>query len=130
MNSLSWLIYLSQVVPSAGVLFTLAGIGSACAVGALVLFGAINRDVYADSQQYEWGKQSYDKGVAAHRTALRLLPLPIVVGFLAIATPSKETILLIAASEMGETVVKTPEAQEIFSDLKTILKKQLEGLNP
>ena len=55
------------------------------------------------------------------------LPSILVVFAIAILIPSKETIYLIAGSEAGEYVVSTPEAQEIITDIHTIIKKQLEG---
>lgn len=42
--------------------------------------------------------------------------------------PSQDTFYLMAASEAGEMVVKTPEAQEVLSDLKEILNIQLKKL--
>jgi hypothetical protein len=42
--------------------------------------------------------------------------------------PSKETIYLVAGSEAAETVVTSETGQEVMSDLKEILKIQLDNL--
>lgn len=44
---------------------------------------------------------------------------------LSLLTPSSKTIYMIAASEAGETIVTSPEAREIFDDLKEVIKLKL-----
>ena len=52
--------------------------------------------------------------------------------FLSTLVPSERTMYMIAASEIGETIVTSPEAEEVFGELKdTILFKlnELQGEN-
>lgn len=52
-----------------------------------------------------------------------------ILAFIVILIPSKQTLYLIAASEIGETTLNTPEAQEILSDLRKILKSYISEEN-
>jgi hypothetical protein len=123
MNSLSWLVYAADVVPRIGVALIILAVGTAGLAGILVAVGGSMRE-YRD-----YGDPRHVAGRALQRKALtRVLPFVAPLLLFAVVIPGKSTILMIAASEVGETVVKTPEAQEIFSDLKTILKQQLEAL--
>lgn len=110
MNSLSWLLYLGDVLPTVGGVLSGAGFGA----GLLAMFLLLPISIE--------GLESYMKPVVAFTV------VGFTVGMVGLFVPSRQTILMIAASEMGEAVVKTPEAQEVFGDLKVILKKQLEAL--
>jgi len=123
MNTLSWLMYVADVLPSVGVLFAVLGVAAVGATGIMLVIGASMREYEKyDSPQHAAGRALQRAGL------LKVLPLAFPLILFAVVIPSKQTILMIAASEMGETVVKSPEAQEIFTDLKTILKQQLEAL--
>lgn len=51
-----------------------------------------------------------------------------VVVFILVLIPSRETFYMIVASEAGETIVKTPEAQELMKDVREVLDAQIEKL--
>ena len=109
MNSLSWFLYLAEVVPNIGV----ASIFYLCIVGFV---GSFLLAFMAE----ELGPENLP--IKTH--------IALLVGavLLAVLTPSKQTIYLIAGSEAGEYVVTSPEGQEIINDIKAIIKSQIEEL--
>lgn len=111
MNNLSWFLYLAEVFPRLSALGFVLGL-----VTCLLML------CFIDPMFTEGSKK-------AGKPILTGLLLTFVFSVtLAVFIPSKDTIYLIAASEAGEMVVKTPEAQEVLSDLKEILNVQLEKL--
>jgi hypothetical protein len=119
MNKLSWLIYIAAMLPNLSIMLFLCG----TLVGLAAALFPINK-LDAD------GRRIPDWEVTAHK-GNRVMKALVVTGLcwvLSALLPSERTVLMIAASEMGEKVAETPEAQEIFNDMRTILKQQLEGL--
>jgi hypothetical protein len=116
MNSLSWFLYLADVLDRIGfVFFLLSLIFSFISLFVLIAFAVWTADE--------------DKNAERSYKSLRWVPLTTVFFFFLTAIiPSKDTIYLIAASEAGEMVVNTPEAKEVMSDLKEILNIQLDKL--
>jgi MFS family permease len=107
MNSLSWFLYLAEVIPNIGGLFV--------AIAALL---AIAPPI--------WGLFTPEIG---RPPPIALFAVAIVVStIIAIIIPSKQTIYLIAGSEAGEYVITSPEGQEIINDIKSIIKSQIEEL--
>ena len=128
MNTLSLLLYITEV------LYTFTGL-----LTTGLIFGwagyVVSRLIVFSWSDTIW---SYDEPhIKEEKKAARLLPyLPpkkwfwisgLCLLFLTLV-PSKETFYLIVASEAGEAVVKTPEAQELLSDVKEIIDIQLENL--
>lgn len=125
MNSLSWLIYGAEVIPSIG---NLAGVvGAISGLGWIALNGitAIARGHHNDMSRYYKGDPI--KGVRREHGFVmpRLWILPVVVLAVATVIPSKQTIYMIAASEMGQKVYETPATQGLLGDLHAIVKKEL-----
>lgn len=128
MNSLSILLYIADV------LYTTTGV-----LTGFLIFGWFGYVV--GSLLYKmWGNDawSYDDPDTREKRkkAREWSPFPkqkwfwisgLVILFLTLV-PSKDTFYMIVASEAGETVVNTPEAQEIMSDVKEIIDIQLEKL--
>ena len=116
MNSLSWFLYLADVIGNVkGVLILFAIIFGAGSFGWLFAKGWVAADDDDSARKF------------AH--FMRFVPwLFVFAAFTASAIPSRETIYMIATSEAGEMVVNTPEAKEIMSDLKEILNIQLDKL--
>ena len=113
MNSLSWFLYLANVVDNVGNVFVLFAILS----GIAMFVWSFASAAYA-----------IEGGQDAQRVKhfLRFIPwIFVITSFLVAVTPSRDTVYLIAASEEGEMVVNTPEAKEVMSDLKEILNIQL-----
>jgi uncharacterized membrane protein YccF (DUF307 family) len=127
MNDLSLLIYLAEVSGSLQTALTLV-------LFALVVFGAIVTAVRAITHAANYG--SYDKKYhpekyeAAHLflTEKQYLPRPrwlllMTVMLLAIvAIPSRQTIYLIAGSEIGERVIQSDEARGIYDDISAVIR--------
>ena len=128
MNTLSLLLYLTDVIYSfTGWLF----------FG--LLFGWVGYAVWRLTVHL-WAEDTYSwdsSETKERKKALRLLPyLPskkwfwisgLSILFL-VVVPSKETFYLIVASEAGEAIVETPEAQDLLDDVKEIIDIQLENL--
>jgi hypothetical protein len=110
MNSLSWFLYLAEVVPDIGVLLftsgTIFGLGSSF----YWLMCSTQRNLYGKGQPFYFTK---------------IIPVLIVVFTLGVLIPSEETIYLIAGSEAGVAVVTSPEGQEILNDIHQVIKHQL-----
>lgn len=112
MNTLSWLIYLANVVGNLReVLAVLAFLGGF--VGGIGLL-------------FLWGLNfAEETGYRPIRPTIAWASLVSVVLALSIITPSASTIYLIAASEAGEQVTSSPEALEIMGDIKAVINKRL-----
>ena len=116
MNSLSWMIYLADVLGSLRVFtgFIAAGLGIA---GAICLACSLDCD---------------DKeGV---KFAGKLLSGMVAMAFLSCVIPGEKTMMRITASEMAERVITNPQVQNIVDPSITYLRlwlgkqiKELEG---
>lgn len=115
MNYLSWVIYLADVasrVPDvlAAVIFCLLGFAI-----VLVLWGWFER-----SEAYDWNDKlvapnRLEEGKRLHKKLYWVVPLAIVLGLFSSLIPRKETLYLIAASEITDrAVLQDPELQEII----------------
>lgn len=113
MNNLSWLIYaadVSEKVSSAfGLIATFVGVMGG--IGIIVLWAAVILE-------------KEPKSPAIYATAIWFFIMVVSLP-LSLLTPSSKTIYMIAASEAGETIVTSPEAREIFDDLKEVIKLKL-----
>lgn len=110
MNSLSWMLYLADVTESVGVLLGLiAAVGIAgTSFAGFVAFAA---------EEPEIGKAIFKWGYSIS------LPAALICALI----PSKTTIYAIAASEMGEEVIKSPTAGKAIKALDAWLDRQIEG---
>ena len=111
MNTLSLLIYLSEVIYS---------LGTFVVIGLTLSWGS-----YAYYRVMRWVEGDKATPVLPSNKWLWVSGLCLL---LLVIIPSKETFYLIVASEAGEAVMKTPEAQDLLSDVKEILNIQLENL--
>lgn len=128
MNSLSWMIYAAEVVGNLGALMLGLTVGlcaaaviAGCAAGAG--FDGLGR---ADMDEEKCRRTIASGTLWARRFALACVVSVLLGAFI----PSSNTIYLIAASEAGETIVTSPEAKEVFDDLKTIIKSKLKEQLP
>lgn len=131
MNSLSWLIYLAEVIPTITNMMVLV----ICIITVTYIILWIARGVFrSDLQDYEFPCDQRPLGSADYRgwqslknMTGRKLPYAIVIILMIIValSPSSRTIYMIAASEIGEKVVTSPDAVEMLDDLKVIIKNRL-----
>lgn len=123
MNNLSWFIYLADVVQGVKPLLIVPSIIGLVTIAVWIICIASEnseRRPYKGMESIEYPKF----------WIFTVIIISLFNFTLASFIPSKETIYLIAGSEAGEMVVKSPEAQEILSDVKEVLKGQLESLKP
>jgi ABC-type methionine transport system permease subunit len=119
MNTLSCLLYAADVIPNVGTAFVMFAIATFFAIGGGVLAGGLMRD-YKSHDSEEW-----KTGVALQKKSLKFIWVIPVCILIAVVIPGKSTIYMIAASEMGETVVTNPEVKEIFDAMKAKVKEYL-----
>lgn len=133
MNSLSWLIYLADVISGLSVvsviLFFVFGLAS------IVLFIASCVTYLDANNEYSIGNEDVrERRMGLHHfwkehfsTAIKI---EVAVLILAIFVPSKNTVYAIAASEMGERVLKSEQVQGVASDatkaLQIWIRKQID----
>lgn len=118
MNSLSWLLYAADLTANVS---AIAGV-SLFVVGAVGAFSWVPFMV-GDKKVSDWTDWLRGSAVRA------AVPVGLCVLVLVIA-PSRNTIMLIAASEVGETVLASPQAQtiggeagELATDSLRVLRK-------
>lgn len=112
MNSLSLLLYVSEVLPNLSILLLIIGLLSfaVASISSLRLM---------EGGEFE--------GESVKKSCKQLL-MSLLIVFTSLLIPSKDTILLIAASEIGEEGINSEYGQEILSGLKEVLDAQLEAL--
>lgn len=117
LNSLSWVIYLADIVGGISVLAALfsliIGLGGCAIVGAVWV-------AFFDNTT----RSTMPLKAPVITTALWVIFLFFFIS-VSILTPSKQAVLAIAASEAGEMVVTHPKAQKVFEDLTSLLEKEL-----
>lgn len=110
MNSLSWFLYLAETVGKLGAIAEAFSI--ILGLGFVVI--AFWHFTYLEDRQN------------TPKPPVRGYTLTFVIMVLvAIVTPSKETIYLIAGSEAGEAIVTSESGQEILNDIHEVIKHQL-----
>lgn len=124
MNNISWLVYAAEVLPSLSDWLVNISLAAGLAVAAFFLFSMVVG--VEESYHSEETKASKAEVRSSAWASLRkFIPWVVAGCLLSVFIPSKTTIYMIAASEIGETVVTSPEAQEMLGDLKSIIKKRL-----
>lgn len=113
MNNLSWLIYAADVSEKISNAFGLIAvfIGVIGGVGIVVIWAGVIIE-----------KESKSPAIYVSAIWIFIMAVSLPISLL---TPSSKTIYMIAASEAGETIVTSPEAREIFDDLKEVIKLKL-----
>jgi len=109
MNNLSWLIYFAEVAGNIKFFFNFAGI----LVFLTCLYVMISS--YIEDQFYD---KNWKKVIISTAFGAILVIVSLIV-------PSQKVIYMIAASEVGEQVIKTPEAKEVFDSLKARILDEL-----
>lgn len=116
MNSLSWFLYFADVV---GSLATFTGVA-----GSLLIMSSIPMVISGKFVPWANPFHTYDpEEVKKARTLIGNFGIGgLAMGFLLVLMstliPSKQTMYMIAASEIGETVVTDPKNAEIIDELR------------
>lgn len=118
--SLALIVYLISVIPK---------IGAACWF-ALVLVGifylislissSVDLDVYG---HYGESNSHVNKAKALRKLLVKKLWIPIILLFVAVVIPTKETLYTMVAAYGVEKVVQNPVAQDLASDGVDVLKQ-------
>lgn len=121
MNSLSWLLYAAEV----------AGNAQGVAVGVAVVTG-ISAGVCAGAAGMVISSYPDENDRANNKWLLsKVRPLAVAsicFAMLAATLPSRNTIMLIAASEVGETVLASDQAQQIGGEAGALAADSLKVL--
>ncbi|MEN5106670.1 hypothetical protein [Brucella anthropi] len=125
MNTLSWLLYLSEVVGRIGNVTAAIAVFGGIAGLFLFVIGRIIPWTDWSWDNEETKKNKLDAREKAGNVGRSLIFIAAISLAITAVTPSKQTIYLIAASEAGEVVVKSDEAKEIMSGLRDIIKDQI-----
>lgn len=121
MNSLSWLIYLAEVVDTFGKM-----LGTALFVSIFALMAA-SAGIVIGHVEEESAISSFGK-----RLAKWTLGVLLIGSIFFVITPSRQTVLLIAASEIGERVMTHERAQRVIDPsvelLQTWIRQQTQTI--
>lgn len=127
MNSLSWLLYGANVASNAGVFLTMGatilGIGGVCAF----VVGAMIRDFASDFRDQK-KEDSAAEGKKLQSYSPKLFLAAAIFAGLSVVVPSKDTLMMIAASEVGETVIASAAAQELGGEAGALATDSLKLL--
>ena len=116
MNALSWLLYGANIASNLGPTLGLTAIFAGC-----VALGAGIGTVACVVEDVEMPKQ-FRKVLPVSLTIL------FVCGGLAVLVPSRDTIMLIAAAEVGETVLASKDVQSIGGEAGALATDSLKLL--
>jgi hypothetical protein len=111
MNDLSWLIYLADIAGSVGglLIFLTVIAGTAAVVSLIVAFAAAVDDYL-------------EIAAAARRIFRQALPACIACGLIAGFIPDRQTVMMIAASEIGQRAVNSPNVAAVVDPSLELLK--------
>lgn len=122
MNKLSLMLWLSDVLPALGVFGGVVGSVGMIASTFVSAFGIFWAADYTSEK---------DEAVAFRkrcgRAAWIMWPSALVAITLCILTPTKTTVMAIAASEASEMVLTSPDGKEITNDALTAVKAWLKA---
>lgn len=122
MNSISWLLYGAEVTGNLrGVLIGGAVASGMAAGGCAVIAGVIRGSYCPDEDEI-----ANSKWLLAR--ARPLATACVLLAVLAAAMPSRGTVLLIAASELGESVLTSEQAQQIGGEAGVLASDSLRVL--
>lgn len=121
MNSLSWFVYLIQVIPTFGAVTLTATIISLILYFIFWIARAIQYDGCYDRQSREYYEEVTKKSI-------KTIQKPLIYIFcisliLTVFLPKKETMVLIAASEVGEKVFASQTIKNIIDPSLELLQE-------
>lgn len=117
MNTVSLFLYAAEVLSKVQGLFVAAALLTSAYWGARMLITALHNDsCYMSSE-----KKPYP-------TVMKVAPLIALFSFIACIIPSKDTMYLIAGSEIAEVVVTSEEGKEVFNETKNAILRVVKGI--
>lgn len=132
MNNLSIFLYLADVIYSLLLLAYVVSLSTIFFLALILLVKVVGASDNSGNYEKEFYPDKYQAALDFQKNGWKQFVKYIAyvfcfIGFLQLI-PSKETLYMIAASEAGEMVVTSDEGKEVISDLKEILKTQLQKL--
>ena len=125
MNNLSWMLYLADVAESASFI---VGMGTILLTTAVVWLGfsySCNVSLSHHSEDRKKENDAHRKLCLSYIPTISIIASILFLVFLLL--PTKQTIYLIAASEMGETMVEeNPEFNKVREIINRWLDDQIE----
>lgn len=121
MNSISWFLYLAEVLGRLGTFSSIVAFMGVFFIGGVTVVLLICNAEARESKKPEniWGPRYF-------------IPMYIIWSLfvlIAIITPSKDTFYLIAGSEITEVVVNTPEAKEVLNETREAILRTIKGIS-
>lgn len=131
MNTLSWFLLFVDIFENIRIISgTSVTIGLvAGGIGTFITFlcyGDLSARDFPEGTSK--GSHSYQIYMRIRRLSYTAWMIVIISGIFLTFTPKKATIYKIAVSEFGEEVIKNPEVQEVFGDLKEVIKNELKEM--
>lgn len=112
MNGLSWILYAADAVSNVQTMFIVGGF--------IGLFSILLGMIIAGIAEIEENVPS-----GTWKRIMKYVWAPALAFLLASVLPSQTTIYMIAASQAGERVLKSPDGSQIMSDLTKLIEKKL-----
>lgn len=127
MNTLSIFLYLADVSGSFSAVILISAIVWAVILAGYAFVASVwhsdSMDRYTKERDPEKHKRAVmffsKRGYLPSRWAVCII---IAMVFIGAAIPSKQTLYMIAGSKIGEGVVASDEAREIYQDIRTIIR--------
>lgn len=110
MNNLSWFLYFSEILPNLA--FAICNVSVILAFILFIFCIALGLSL-----------QDYPENKSYFKTSITFFIISIIIGVFTTLVPSRQTMLLIASSELSEQVVNSGDGKEIIDNLKQILRE-------
>lgn len=108
MNGLSIILYVSDIVGNIGPALVIFGLIGFVVIAGFVITGGVQRDFSGSRESDEW-----KEGKSLQSKALNSAWIPVAMIVIATLIPSKQTVLLIGASQAGEQILQLEEVKKI-----------------
>jgi len=124
MNNLSIFIYLADLIPAIGSLCFGFAVVSGIGMFVSAMIYDFNRVTFYRDNKYEKEETAFYRNCGSK--GLKFFPITFLVCcIIGTIIPSRNTIMMIAASEFGETLYKSEEVKEILNPASKLLKSYI-----
>lgn len=125
MNRLSWLLYAANVSENIGGLLIFLGVIAAVMAAAIFIISFYEFDTICRWDPEDVRNAHIKKVLKRRSGSYWLIILAFIIWIIAAFTPGKDTVYAIAASEVGEQVLKSETGNLATQALNAWLKKQI-----
>lgn len=139
MNQLSWLLYLAEVAQNLSVFFFVGGAASLIGAAICLMMASFEADMAKSRYRYYSADDAEAIIHLKNRKRLQKSVVPIIITGLVLflvsgLIPRKQTIYLIAASELGEQVLRDERVVDVtnksFMAIEAFLDQQIAKSSP